>query len=220
MRTSGRQQLVQNLRLQIEALHSEMVGLEKESFPAELAPNHRAGARNLLHYVALRRHVIRALQKDLAKLGLSSLGRTESHVLGTIQAVLQLLTELSRDGGTAQRFNFRLDRGKRFPGAEHGGPSRSRAQRSQSAHHGHSPIGSRDRLRPRSQIEAHVEPGFVFPVVRAAVAKHHADLLIVGRGHLREPLSALRTDMSLLIRDSGCPCGRSDLSGGPAADIH
>jgi nucleotide-binding universal stress UspA family protein len=56
-----------------------------------------------------------------------------------------------------------------------------------------------------TKVEAHVEPGFVLPVVRAAIAKHHADLLVVGRGHLREPLSALRTDMSLLIRESGCP---------------
>jgi hypothetical protein len=35
----------------------------------------------LIHYLALRRHDIRRLQEQLAALGLSSLGRMESHVL-------------------------------------------------------------------------------------------------------------------------------------------
>jgi pyruvate kinase len=94
MRVSEHQKVVGGLSLQLEALRSEMVKLEKESLPVGLAPNHLPGARNLLHYVALRRHDIRELQRDLAKLGLSSLGRTESHVLGTIQTVLQLLADL------------------------------------------------------------------------------------------------------------------------------
>jgi pyruvate kinase len=115
MRASERQKLVESLQLQVEALHSDMVQLEKDSLPAELAPNHLAGARNLLHYVALRRHDIRELQKDLAKLGLSSLGRTESHVLGTIQTVLQLLTDLSRgENGFGRKSDSTWFEGKDF----------------------------------------------------------------------------------------------------------
>jgi pyruvate kinase len=51
-------------------------------------PSYRDSARNLLHYLALRRKDIREVQKRLASLGLSSLGRTESHVLDNVTAVL------------------------------------------------------------------------------------------------------------------------------------
>jgi pyruvate kinase len=72
-----------------------MVHLAEEGKPSGLRPEHLQGASNLLHYVALRRHDVRELQQDLAALGFSSLGRTESHVLATIRAVLHLLGELT-----------------------------------------------------------------------------------------------------------------------------
>src|SRR5208283_2782204 len=55
---------------------------------------HRS-ARNLLHYVALRRHDVRSLQQKLAALGLSSLGRCEAHVMASIDSVLNLLRQLA-----------------------------------------------------------------------------------------------------------------------------
>lgn len=54
-------------------------------------PRQLASARNLLHYLALRSHDIRALQMQLAQMGLSSLGRTESNVMATLDAILRLL---------------------------------------------------------------------------------------------------------------------------------
>jgi pyruvate kinase len=48
---------------------------------------HALGARNLLHYLAVRKHDIRELQVDLAALGLSSLGRMEHCVLETLARV-------------------------------------------------------------------------------------------------------------------------------------
>jgi pyruvate kinase len=54
-------------------------------------PDRRQSAENLLHYLALRSEDIRPLQDRLARLGLSSLGRVESHVLPTIDAVLRNL---------------------------------------------------------------------------------------------------------------------------------
>jgi pyruvate kinase len=51
-------------------------------------------AQNLLHYLTLRRRDIRDLQDELAALGLSSLGRTEAHVLHSIDAVLAALNRL------------------------------------------------------------------------------------------------------------------------------
>jgi pyruvate kinase len=53
-----------------------------------LPPERQASARNLLHYMALRNHDLRALQDRLARLGLSSIGRAEPHVMATLNAVL------------------------------------------------------------------------------------------------------------------------------------
>lgn len=80
-------ELIQHLR----GLLDEMSSLEQATLSAALHPEHQAGARNLLHYVALRRHDIRDLQHSLATLGLSSLGRTESNVRGALEAVLRVL---------------------------------------------------------------------------------------------------------------------------------
>jgi pyruvate kinase len=52
-------------------------------------------ARNLVHYLSLRRHDIRELQQDLGRLALSSLGRLESHVIATLDALLALLHEIA-----------------------------------------------------------------------------------------------------------------------------
>ena len=57
---------------------------------ASIHPNFQHSARNLLQYLALRRRDLRPLQEELAQLGLSSLGRSESHVLATIDTVLWL----------------------------------------------------------------------------------------------------------------------------------
>ncbi len=61
----------------------------------QVSVNNRESARNLLHYLALRRRDLRPLQLKLAALGLSSLGRAESHVLATIDAVLAVLHRLA-----------------------------------------------------------------------------------------------------------------------------
>jgi len=59
-----------------------------EALRHEVDPSYRKSARNLAHYIALRRHDIRALQQELAEWGLSSLGRAEAHVMATLDAVL------------------------------------------------------------------------------------------------------------------------------------
>ena len=62
---------------------------------SEVHPRHQASARNLLHYVALRSRDLRPLQAQLAALGLSSLGRAESHVMPAVEAVLSVLRRLA-----------------------------------------------------------------------------------------------------------------------------
>lgn len=85
-------------------LRDEALRLE-QNFAEELVqiePVYRASARNLLHYLGVRRHDIRNLQRDLASLGLSSLGVLEAHVLASLNAVLGVLGQLTqRDLGPA-----------------------------------------------------------------------------------------------------------------------
>lgn len=52
---------------------------------------------NLAHYLALRQHDLRPLQRRLMALGLSSLGRLESRVIPTVDAVIHALAALSAD---------------------------------------------------------------------------------------------------------------------------
>ncbi|MDH4414430.1 MAG: pyruvate kinase, partial [Rhizobium sp.] len=58
---------------------------------------------NLCHYLALRHMDLRPMQRRLMALGLSSMGRLESRVLPTIDAVLQALAALAGSTGGAGR---------------------------------------------------------------------------------------------------------------------
>ena len=87
----------------------------------EIHRENRASATNLLHYLALRRHDIRRLQEQLAELGLSSLGRTEAHVLGAVRAVMGVLGSLdgmrrvaSTDAGDCGRPDCGRKEGQQF----------------------------------------------------------------------------------------------------------
>lgn len=61
----------------------------------EIPAGQRDSARNLLHYLSLRQHDIRDLQRQLALLGLSRLARSEAHMLGTLDAVIEALHALA-----------------------------------------------------------------------------------------------------------------------------
>lgn len=78
-------------------LREQMLALEAGAAAAleGLPRAHRESAANLLHYLALRRHDLRPLQEELAAWGLSSLGRAESHVRASVEAVLGHLRRLS-----------------------------------------------------------------------------------------------------------------------------
>jgi pyruvate kinase len=84
---------VAHLIEELSEIDREMVALEEE-FSQEiqsLHTAHRESARNLIHYMSLRRHDLRPLQTQLASYGLSSLGRSESQVAANLDAVLKAL---------------------------------------------------------------------------------------------------------------------------------
>lgn len=80
---------IEKLMEQLDWLLQEAGQLEQSFLPQIEAahPAFRESTRNLLHYLALRHHDLRQLQEQLAELGLSSLGRSESHVLANLRAV-------------------------------------------------------------------------------------------------------------------------------------
>ena len=69
-------------------------------------PKFRDSARNLVHYLALRQSDVGEFQEDLATLGLSSLGRAERNVLGSVRAVRTALKTLSGDSGVSSAFEM------------------------------------------------------------------------------------------------------------------
>lgn len=88
---------LESILQELTAIRGDIVAAAKRSASRldQVHPGYRASAGNLVHYLALRRRDLRPLQLRLAKLGLSSLGRAESHVLATVDAVLEVLHRLT-----------------------------------------------------------------------------------------------------------------------------
>lgn len=110
---------VEDLLGELTAIRADMVAdsaLLPREWLDEVHPNYRDSARNLLHYLALRRRDLRPLQHRLAVLGLSSLGRAESHVLTTMDAVLEALHRLAGQNGPSPiETGVDFDSGQRLP---------------------------------------------------------------------------------------------------------
>ena len=89
---------IESVRKELTVIRKDMVTevARSQSGLHAVHTNYRASARNLLHYLALRRRDLRSLQRRLAALGLSSLGRAESHVLASVDTVLEVLHRLTR----------------------------------------------------------------------------------------------------------------------------
>ncbi|MCG2654808.1 MAG: pyruvate kinase, partial [Hydrogenophaga sp.] len=79
------------------ALRKSMLAAEhRYALAIERAGAHqRDSARNLVHFLAMRATDLRGLQSQLAWLGVSSLGRSESHVLANVDKVLGILHRLT-----------------------------------------------------------------------------------------------------------------------------
>ena len=81
---------------QLTAIRAEMLDLETTTLAEQrdLHESHRESAKNLLHYLALRRHDLRHIQDSLAIQGLSSLGRAESHVRANVDSIEHVVRRL------------------------------------------------------------------------------------------------------------------------------
>jgi pyruvate kinase len=82
---------------EVEAMRAAILA-EDEPLRSRLGvpmDDHDPAVVNLLHYLALRRHDLRPLQRRLMRLGLSSLGRLESRVMPTLDSVLFALAAMT-----------------------------------------------------------------------------------------------------------------------------
>jgi pyruvate kinase len=88
---------IEDILHELRIIHKYILAEEAQSAERldQVHANFRESARNLIHYLSLRRRDLRPLQLSLARLGLSSLGRAESHVLATVNAVLEILHRLT-----------------------------------------------------------------------------------------------------------------------------
>ncbi|MBK6636975.1 MAG: pyruvate kinase [Rhodocyclaceae bacterium] len=146
---------------QLWALRQEMLTSEQRraSAIAAVVPSYTAGARNLSHYLALRQRDHRALQDWLSWLGLSSLGRAESHVMANLDKVLGWLHRLS---------------GKSWEPLSHDEPAGSRSSRKLLDRHttlllGTAPPERRVRMMVTLPDEAAVNYGLVRTLVNAGM---------------------------------------------------
>ncbi|SEM91361.1 pyruvate kinase [Cryobacterium sp. TMT1-3] len=85
-----------SLQADVESLRAHLLLAEVRQADEILAvaARHTASATNLVHYVELRAHDLRDLQARLTNRGLTSLGRTESGVLASVDGLLRTLTLL------------------------------------------------------------------------------------------------------------------------------
>lgn len=85
--------ITKRIKKSLRDIESSMVNeVEKRSsFLSEIHTSQLMAAKNMLHYLTLRKEDIRALQNDLHSMGLSSLASAESHIRSQLQAINQRL---------------------------------------------------------------------------------------------------------------------------------
>jgi pyruvate kinase len=112
----GREAVCLSLIQELSQLRESMLLRAQAMAPAliRVDPKFRGSAHNLAHYLALRAHELRPLQEKLAWVGVSSLGRSETHALANLDKVLGILHCLTGQGW--------LDKSKDEPVGSMSGP--------------------------------------------------------------------------------------------------
>src|SRR5262245_31959528 len=85
------------LRVRLESLKQAVLDVEAiaEDEIALVHPDRRVGARNLVDYLAIRQQDLRALQRELYAMGLSSMGVVHRHVMASIEGALRIVDRLA-----------------------------------------------------------------------------------------------------------------------------
>jgi pyruvate kinase len=131
-------------------------------------PSFAASALNFAHYLALRRHDLRPLQRRLMGLGISSLGRLEGRVLVSLDAVAVALAALSGSESP----------GCRSPSEAHFFRGEARLAAEALAILGPARPGRRGRIMVTLSAEAAADPALV-----ATYAARGADAMRINCAH-------------------------------------
>jgi pyruvate kinase len=158
---------------------------------AEADPAHAASAVNLAHYLALRRFDVRGVQQRLAALGLSSLGRSETHALASVDKVLGLLHLLAG-------LSWRTLEAEEPVGARRGP---ARLEHNADALFGPPPAGRRVRIMVTLPSEAAQDAALVAGLVGAGM-----DVARINCAH--DDAAAWRA-MAAQVREAALAAGRS-----------
>lgn len=151
--------------LQVSALLEDMLALRAtvieastaliEDFTGSGAAPVDPALVNLAHYLCLRHHDIRPLQRRLMRLGLSSLGRLEGRVLPTLDAVIAALAALAgRQSPVAMPLEQEFFRGE------------ARLEEASAALFGRPPVNRRTRIMVTLPSEAAAGPDFILELAR------------------------------------------------------
>jgi pyruvate kinase len=99
---------------ELSVIRSDMLGVEEQFVASvdDLPETTRASARNLLHYLALRRHDLRLLQGQLASLGLSAFDLAESQALLNVDTLLDIVGVLDGRDPLLGTAGVPLDQGR------------------------------------------------------------------------------------------------------------
>ncbi|HYA10561.1 MAG TPA: pyruvate kinase [Thermoplasmata archaeon] len=119
----------------------------------------RESASNLVHYLALRQFDLRSLQNDLAELGLSSLGRAESHVLHNLESVLASLYALQGRPAPSRGATTPVNPRR----------ARTRIDRNATFLFGAAPPGRSTRIMVTAPLEVATDPGFAVELLRSGM---------------------------------------------------
>ncbi len=166
---SARSKQVDTLRTQVEALRAAVVAsrVDYTGFSDTIRrPVFAASALNLQHYLTLRHTDLRAMQRQLMVLGLSTLGRAEGHVLATLDAVIWALSCMSgqpKGRAPSERQFLRGAERLRLNADDVFGPAR---------------VGREGRIMVTLGTEAADDPAYV-----ANLAAKGADVMRINCGH-------------------------------------
>lgn len=129
-----------------------------ENWQARLSrPETAPSLRNMAHYLALRSRDLTALQDELAPLGLSTLGRSESRVLPTLDAVLASLRAIAGESSLS------------FPSPDKFWYGHRRIDAESERLFGPRPLQRRVRIMVTLPTEAEDDYGFVLSLLRAGM---------------------------------------------------
>ncbi len=184
--------LCQALIVELNTLRTALLEREAalEGALSAIEPSYRASARNLVHYLELRRYDLRPMQERLARLGVSSLGRAESHVLANLNKAIGILHRLT---------------GLDWAGATRDEPaginsSRTLLDRHTEALLGAAPAGRRVRIMVTLPAEAASDYGLVKKLVAAGMDVARINCAHDNAAHWRA--------MAALVRRAARAAGR------------